>query len=238
VRLVFVELEKLRTVRSTWVLFACGVLLTLPLTVVALLQSTSLRTAPDDVLGLVVLPAVFAASIAVLASAREFEHRTIAVSFALEPRRERVIAAKAAAAALIGAAMAALAVAFSTGIAAVWLSSSGAPWPWTVGETAQGLAGAVLLVAIVAVGGTGFGALTRHVGIAITLLLGIYVALEGLLAGLLAVWRDYGPTAAAAVLTQPATGHAYPFAAALALASALAGLHLAAGVVVVRRCDV
>lgn len=237
-RAVVVELEKLRTVRSTWILFAIGVLLPLPFTILILWDARSLATVPEDVLGLMALPACLAACLGALACAREFEHRTIALAFTVEPRRERVIAAKAVAASLVGAAMASLAIAFSLGLTAVWLSASSAPWPWTAGETALGMVGGVGFAAVVAIAGTGFGAVTRHVGGAITLLFGVYVVVEAVLSSVLDFWHDYGPTAAAAVLLEPSRAHHYGFAVALLLVVGTACAYLAAGIAVVRRIDV
>lgn len=237
-RLVVVELEKLRTVRSSWILFACGVLIPLPFAVLVLVQSRSLAQGPEDVLGLVAFPAIFAACLGALNCAREFEHRTIALAFTLEPRRERVIAAKALAVAIVGIAMAMLACTFALSLAAIWLWSAGVPWPWTAGETAQGLLGAVGFVAAGSIAGTGFGALTRHVGGAITLLLGIYIVAEAILSNVLGVWRDYGPTAAAAALMEPSRPHPLAFVAAFVLVFAISLAYLAGGIGVVRRADV
>lgn len=237
-RLVIVELEKLRTVRSSWILFACGVLIPLPFAILVLLQGRSLAQGPEDVLGLVAFPAIFAACLGALNCAREFEHHTIALAFTLEPRRERVIVAKALAVGLIGGAMASLACAFSLSLVAIWLWSAGVPWPWTAGETAQGMLGAVGFVVAGSIAGTGFGALTRHVGGAITLLLGVYIVAEAILTSVLNVWRDYGPTAAAAALMEPSKPHPLAFAAAFALVFALALGYLAGGIGVVRRADV
>ncbi len=238
VRPVVVELEKLRTVRSTWLLFVAGVLLPLPFSILILLETRGLALAPEDILGLVALPAALGACLAVLACAREFEHRTIALAFTTEPRRERVIAAKATAAAIVSCAMALLALAVSLGLAAVWLSASSTPWPWTPGETVQGIFGALVFAALAAVAGTGFGAVTRHVGGAITALFCVFVVIEGMLISIVSFWHDHGPTAAIAVLVEPGRAHTYSFPVALALVVALAGAYLAAGIAVVRRIDV
>lgn len=237
-RLVLVELEKLRTVRSAWVLFAAGVLLPLPIAIVALTQAGDFASSPQDVLDLVVLPVVIAAALAALACAREFEQRTITVAFMLEPRRERVIAAKAAAAAIVAIAMAALFCAVTLGVAAVWISSSGGSWAWSGGQTAGGIAGALTVTAAGAVAGTGFGGVARHAAGAIALLIGVYFVVEGLLAERFGVWHDYGVAAAAAALTEPANGHAYTFLGGLLVIAVSSLVYLAIGVGVVRRADV
>lgn len=237
-RLVLVELEKLRTVRSAWLLFAAGVLLPLPIALVALTQAGDFASSPQDVVDLVALPVVVAASLAALACAREFEQRTIAATFMLEPRRERVIAAKAVAAALVAVAMAALFCAVTLGATAVWISSAGGTWAWSGGQTAGAIAGALAVTAAGAVAGTGFGAFTRHAGGAFALLIGVYFVVEGLLADRFDVWHDYGVAAAATALTEPANGHAYTFLAGLLVLGASSLLYLAVGIAVVRRADV
>lgn len=237
-KLVLVELEKLRTVRGTWLLLAFAVLSPLPLTIVMLTQTDALERAPQDAMGLLLITATLAAALGATACAREFEQRTITTSFTLEPRRERVIGAKAAAIALVGGAAAALASAFVLSITAIWLSSSGEPWPWTAGETAQTLVGAVAIVSALAVAGTGFGGMTRHVGAAVTLLLIVYFVVEGLLVDRFGVWRDFGPTAAGSALIEPLNDHALGYLGALVVVWGFALAYLLAGIAIVRRADV
>lgn len=236
--LVLVELEKLRTVRGTWLLLALAVLGPIPLAIVILTQSQSLADAPEDVLGLVAIPGMLCSALGASACAHEFEHRTITTAFTLEPRRERIIAAKAVAAALVACAATVLFCAFAFSLTAIWISASGEPWPWTAGETLLGAVGGVAFVATVSVAGTGFGGITRHVGAAITLLVLVYLVLEGVLTTRLQVWDDYGVTAAATALVEPTGAHTLGFLPALGVMTGAALLYLLAGIAVVRRSDV
>ncbi len=236
--LVLVELEKLRTVRSAWLLFAAGVLLPLPIVIVMLAQADSYELIAQNVIDLAALPAAVAGVLSATACAREFEHRTITVAFMTEPRRERVIAAKAVAAAIVALAMATLFCALCLGLAAVWISSAGADWPWSGHETLWGAGGTIALTTCIAVAGTGFGALVRHVGGAITLMSVIYLAIEGVLTARVPAYRDWGLTSAADTLVEPTFTHHYAFAAAMAVVLGLSLAYLALGIAAVRRADV
>lgn len=237
-RLVLVELEKLRTVRSTWLLVGLAIFSPLPIALLALIYSQRLEGLPTDVLGLVALPAALVASLGAIACAREFEHRTITTSFTLEPRRERIIVAKAAATAIVGIAVAVLATALALSLTAIWLSASDVAWPWTAGQTAGGFLGAVAVVIAAAVLGTAFGGIARHVGAAITLLTCIFIVAESILAARLPAYRDYGYAASAIALVEPGRSHAYGFLPALGVLWGATLAYLALGIEVVRRSDV
>ena len=237
-RLVLVELEKLRTVRSAWLLFAAGVLLPLPIVIAILIVSDAWREVPQNVVDLAALPAATAAILAATACAREFEHRTITVAFMSEPRRERVIVAKAVAAAVVALAMATLFCALSFGVAAVRLSSAGHDWPWSGTQTLSALGGTIALTTLIAIAGTGFGAIVRHVGGAITLLAVMYLAVEGVLTARWGIYRDWGLTSAANTLVEPTFQHTYAFPAAMAVMLGVSLAYLALGIAAVRRADV
>lgn len=236
--LVLVELEKLRTVRSTWLLFAAGALLPLPIAIVALAQVSDPATTTQDMVNLAAVPALVAGALAAVACAREFEHRTITVAFMLEPRRERVIVAKALAAMIVGVAMAALCAALTLGTTAIWISADGGAWQWSGGATAKAICGLLVISAVSAVAGTAFGAITRHVGGAITLLIAVNFVVEGVLAERFDVWRDYGLDAAGDALLEPAPAHAYGFPAGAAVMIGVGLVYLALGIAAVRRADV
>lgn len=236
--LLLVELEKLRTVRSTWLLLLVAVLGPLPITVVILMQTDTLARAPQDVLGVGILTALLTASLGASACAREFELRTITTSFTLEPRRERIVVAKAVAVAIVGVAAAVLCIAFVLGLTAIWLSTSDLPWPWTAGETLSAIAGSLVCVAGLSVAGAGFGAITRHVGSAITLFVLVFFVLEAVLGERLGVWADYGFAAAVAAVTEPGVSHALSYPAGLAVVVGLSLTVFGFGIAVVRRVDV
>jgi len=110
-----------------------------------------------------------AAVVAVLATAGEFQHRTLAGTLLQEPRRGRVLAAKAAAAAAYGAGLAALGAAAATAAGAVAVRLSGAPA--TAGDLVLDVPGSLLLCALWAVAAVGLGALVRNGTVALVTLL-------------------------------------------------------------------
>lgn len=113
IRLVHAELIKLRTVRSTPGTVVAG------LAVAGLLGAANAAVAIDtgtpalgsasfveDVVAVSAVPAVLALVLGVLLSAGEHQHGTITTTFLATPDRQRVATAKAAAAAIAGAALA------------------------------------------------------------------------------------------------------------------------------------
>ncbi|MDO8186585.1 ABC transporter permease [Conexibacter sp. JD483] len=236
--LLLVELEKLRTIRSAWLLFAAGVLMPLPIVIAMLIGTSDYGPVAQNVIDLAVLPAAIAGVLAVTACAREFEHRTITVALMTEPRRERVIVAKAGAAAIVSLAMATLFCALCLGVAAVWISSAGGVWPWTGHQTLEGAGGTIALTALIAVAGTGFGALVRHVGGAITLMAVMYLVVEGVLVARVPAYHDWGLTAAANSVIEPTLPHTYAFSAGMAILLGSSLAYLALGIAAVRRADV
>src|SRR5262249_23644278 len=124
------------------------------------------------------------------------------------------------------------------GLTAVWLSYSDTPWPWSGLETVQGIGGSLAFSASMTVAGTGFGGVVRHVGAAITALLGILFALGAAVGALIPFWRDYGMDEIGSTLLEPTTPHTYSFTVALLLLAAVTLVVLLAGIAFVRRADV
>jgi hypothetical protein len=118
------------------------------------------------------LSALVLVSLGVLSTAGEWTHGTVQTTYLLEPRRGRVLAAKATAVALMGGVVAAVAVALSSGVLAVMEPS--ASW-----------SGAGRAVAMVAVAGAVFALIGAGVGAAVGntpgALTGIYLLDLGLL---------------------------------------------------------
>jgi hypothetical protein len=107
-RLVQVELLKLRTVRTTYGLLAAGSLLT------ALIAGAEASKAGSNLTSASTLSAVvtatgwamlFAAVMGVISASGEFRHSTATFTYLACPRRGRVLAAKAVAAAPLGSAL-------------------------------------------------------------------------------------------------------------------------------------
>jgi len=130
----------------------------------------------DNVLGPLVVTGMLSAlvlvSLGVLSTAGEWSHGTVQTTFLLEPRRGRVMAAKAAAVALMGAAVAAVAA----GISALVLVAMEPSASWAGGGRA---------ILMVAVGGAVFALIGAGVGAAVGntpgALTGIYLLDLGLL---------------------------------------------------------
>jgi len=157
---------------------------------------------------------------AVLASAGEFQHRTIRTTLLAAPRRGRVLAAKSAVAAayggllvLLGTAAAVAAGLITAAGSGVWFTGSGVSWAH--------LAGTVAVGAVFAVLATGLGVITRSTAIAVgTVPLGRFVG-EGILPALLrhdGVTR-WTPNGTAGALNGIGDHPLAPWAAALWLSS-------------------
>jgi ABC-2 type transport system permease protein len=107
--LVRSELLLLRTTRSTWVLLAAGLILTLAWAAAVLGNVGGIGAATPgsaqmraDLLGAIGIGLYPVLLLGVLTVTGEFHHRTVTTTFLLAPHRWRVLAAKAAAAALAG----------------------------------------------------------------------------------------------------------------------------------------
>ena len=109
--------------------------------------------------------AMFMPILAILAVTSEFSQRTLAVTFALEPRRGRVVAAKIAAALTMTAVLVvvALVVAATTVLLAAAMRGETAVWDVDGGV----LVGALVTLVLVVLQGTAFGLLLRSTPLAI-----------------------------------------------------------------------
>ena len=166
------ELLKLRTLRSTWAVGAVAVALSgtigVAVTHVADASAPGLRDlvlAPAQPLHFLVV------LLAVVAAAGEFQHHTVRTTLLAAPRRGRVLAAKAAVSAVVGAAvsLAGSAVAVAAGLAS--MSFAGDPLPGPSLRALGALVGVAALGAVWAVVGTGLGVLTRSTAAAVTAVL-------------------------------------------------------------------
>jgi ABC-2 type transport system permease protein len=130
----------------------------------------------DDVLGPLVVTGLLSAlvllSLGALVTAGEWSSGSIQTTYLLEPRRGRVMVAKAAAVALMGAVIAVVA----SGLSVLVLLAIEPSWPW------DGVGRAILMVALAgaafALIGAGFGAAVGNTAGALT---GIYLLNLGVL---------------------------------------------------------
>jgi ABC-type transport system involved in multi-copper enzyme maturation permease subunit len=237
--LIRAELDKLATLRSTWVVLAVSVVLSPGIAAVVLGTSSGLRGAVSqigaDAFG---LSGVAAGMLCAVAFASEYQDRTIATTFALVPARGRVVVAKAAAAAIVGAVVAVIVTVLSYALAAIWLAGAGVAFPMGAGSLLQAGAGMVVVGVATAVGGVGIGGLSQSPAVAGTVMGLVWFGISNLLASFVTFFRNYGIPAAATALTQPNGHHHYGFSGALAVMAALAAVLLLAGLRRVEIADI
>ncbi len=185
--LLATEALKLRTLRTTWILAALAVAVSAAIGVVAV-RITIGAHEPLRVAALAGTPAqamwFLAIVSAVLASAGEFQHRTIRTTLLASPRRSRVLVAKSAVAAAYGGLLVLLGTAAAVVAGLITAAGSGASFTQT-GLSWAHLAGTIAVGAAFAVLATGLGVLTRSTAVAIgAVLLWRFVG-EGVLPALL-----------------------------------------------------
>jgi ABC-2 type transport system permease protein len=244
-RLVHAELLKLRTTRTAVVvlaLAAVGTAALVPLVLLLAGRPGQPALGADALRQLVLVPAqpltLAALVLGILGLAGEFRHGTATSTFLVTPARGRVVAAKLAAAALTGLAMALLSSAAVLAVGLPWLRAKGIEVAMAdpgLAARVAGLAGAVALFAVL---GVGLAALLRNqVAAVIVGLLWWTQMIEQLLVGVL---REPGlerwlPMGAASALTRPGGGGLPMWAGALVVAAYGLVLALAGGRLVVRR---
>ncbi|TFV62072.1 UNVERIFIED_ORG: hypothetical protein E4P37_17935 [Bacillus sp. AZ43] len=169
--LVGLEMRKSLSTRSGKALAVAGMLMA-PLATAAIgAASTERLPVADGPLGIMgLLTAYLLISLGVLSTAGEWSHRTVQTTFLLVPHRGRVLAAKVAAVAQLGAAVAAVSTALTAGALAV--VESGMSWDGAV----RAMGAAVVGGAAFAVIGAGVGAALANTPAALT---GLYLLLLG-----------------------------------------------------------
>jgi ABC-2 type transport system permease protein len=175
--------------------------------------------------------------VAVLATAGEFQHGTLAATLLQVPRRGGVLAAKAVVAAAYGAVLAALgaAVAMLTGAVAILLSGGQV----TVGSgLVRGIAGGLVLAGLWAVLAVGLGALVRSSTVALVAVLVWKFVVEELIPIVTRTqevqpWLPSG--AADAVLSGDNASGLSPAVGGLVFAGYTAAIVLAGALVFIRR---
>jgi len=245
IRLVHAELLKLWTTRTVRILLALAAAGTAALTVLIL----SLAGRPgqpalgDDALpGLVTAPngplTLAALLLGILGMAGEFRHGTATPTFLVTPARGRVVAAKLAAAAVAGLAMALAAAVVVLAVALPWLSAKGVDAPLADAGLAARVGGLAAVVALHAVLGTGLGAVLRNQFAAVVAGLLLWQGtVEDLVVGVLGRpgLGRWLPSGAAAALTSPGDATLAMWAGALVLAAYGLALAVAGGRLVVAR---
>ena len=244
-RLIRAELLKLRTTRTARTLLVLAAAGTAALVALVLLLAgrpgqPALGT--DALRQLVLVPAqpltLAALVLGILGMTGELRHGTATSTFLVTPVRGRVVAAKLAAAAGTGLAMALVASAAVFAVALPWLRAKGIEATVADGGVLARVAGLAAAVALYAVLGVGLGAVVRNQVAALVVgLLWWSQGVERILAGVLAQpglerWLPVGATSA---LTAPGDGTLPMWAGGLVLAVYGLVLALLGGRLVARR---
>ena len=237
--LLSTETLKLATLRMTWIVAALAVAVSATIGFAAVristdagepLRLTDLATAPAQAMWFLAIVS------AVLASAGEFQHRTIRTTLLAAPHRGRVLAAKSAVAGAYGGLLVLLGTAAAVVAGVVTAAGSGASL--TAGGAAWGhLAGTVAVGALFAVLATGLGVLTRSTAAAIAAILLWRFVGEGILP---AVLHNDGltrwtPNGAAGALVGLGAHPLAPAAAGLLLTGYTAAISAVAAALFLRR---
>jgi len=223
---VWLEIRKSLSTRSGLALAGASVLLApAAMAIAAGASSEPLGNVTGPLVVTGMLTALVLLSLGVLSTAGEWSHGTVQTTYLLSPRRSRVMAAKAAAVALLGAALAGIAAALGSGVLALMEPSAS----WAGGGRA------VLMIAtagaVFALIGSGVGAALGNTPAALT---GIYL----LNLGVLPLLQMFKPALADridpgnAVLDLAQASHQ---AQSVTILAVWVGVALAAGVVMTRR---
>jgi len=170
---VGLEVRKSLSTRSGLALAGAAVLIApAAMAVAAGASSEPLHSVTGPIVVTGMLSALVLISLGVLATAGEWSHGSVQTTYLLEPRRARVLAAKAVAVALMGAVFAVVAAALAAGVLALFEPSAS----WTGGGRA---------IAMIAVAGAAFSLIGAGIGAALGntpgALTGIYLVNLGVL---------------------------------------------------------
>ena len=179
IRLIHIELLKLRTVRLTYGLLAAAAGLTVLDAALIAGQSGSGKLAPlytatglRGSISTIGFALLMSWVLGVTVSSGEFRHRTATLTYLAEPRRTRVLAAKAVAAGAVGAVFGAIGVALTTGVSLAFVAGHGYPVALAGTTIARYAIGAVIGSALIAALGVALGSLIRaQLGAVVAILL-------------------------------------------------------------------
>lgn len=216
-RLICTELLKLATMRLTWGLLAIAAALS---ALFALLENNQagasgsgvppistaegLRTV-TTVTGFAML---FAAVLGSIVANGEFRHSTATLTYLATPKRARVLAAKAVAAASFGSLFGFVAGIIATGVGLIFAAAHGYHVALSTITLVGHVAGAVLGACLLAALGVGIGSLVRS---QLATVIGIFVwaiIVESVIGGLYTQVRPYLPYTAATTLAGAKLGNA------------------------------
>ena len=182
--------------------------------------------------------ALFGGLLGALSVTGEFRHGTIRPVLLLEPRRWRVLRAKAVAAMGVGAGFGLVAAGVSAGVGASALSARGVAVGVSAGELARIAVGAVIAGALWAALGVGIGALVRGQVAAIAGLCVWLLFVENLLVAFVPAVGRFGPGAAGGAVAGIDADTLLGLGAGVAVLVVYAAVALAAGGLALTRRDV
>ena len=242
IRLIRVELLKLRTTRLTYGLLATAAVLTAVFAVIEAARAAGNGIGPmSTASGLVavitagVWSLVLATVMGVTVSSGEFRHSTATLTYLGTPRRGRVLTAKAVAGACAGVVFGLVGYVIALGVGLVFVAARG--YHVAIGDATlvrYGL-GHIVAAGLLAAVGVGLGSLIRSQLAGVISVFVWTIVIESVLGGLFTSIRPYLPYTAASTLSgAPLGGSAFgpahdlaggsplPFAAAAALVAGLA----------------
>lgn len=239
---ILAELLKIRSTRITLglVLGMVALIVLFSLLTGLLTKAPNLLT-PEDQRGLLdtgSLAGLFSALAGVMLITGEYRHGTIRPTFLFDPRRSRVLAAKAAAAFLAGTALGLVGVALGFGIGALALHARGIPFALSGGQAALVAGGGVAAVALWGAIGAAVGAIIRSQVGTIIALLAWGLIVDSLLFAFVPSVGRYSPNHAENALEGLTTKHLLPAAAGGAVLLAWAVALTIAGIATTARRDV
>ena len=236
IRLIGIELLKVRTTRTGFGLLAGEVALTALDAILRASRAGSGKLAPlntaaglTNVLTLTGFALLMAALLGATMSSGEFRHATATLTYLAYPNRTQVLIAKTLAAAIAGLAFGVIGAAISTGVGLTFVAAHGYPVALAANTITGYALGAVLGAALLAAVGAALGSLIRS---QLAVVVGILVwalFVESIVGGLFNSLGPYLPFTAATTLagaklggggfgyTGSSAATALPFAAATAL---------------------
>ncbi|HEY2506616.1 MAG TPA: ABC transporter permease subunit [Streptosporangiaceae bacterium] len=247
-RLVRIELLKLRTTRLGYGLLATAAGLTVLFSILEASRAGSngkyapppLDTAAglNNVITGGIWALIFAALLGVTISSGEFRHGTATTTYLAVPHRDRVLTAKAIAAALAGAAFGLVGYLVATGVGLGFLGADGDKVPLGAATLTRYAFGHILAGALMAAIGVAIGSLVRSQLAGVIGVLVWSVVVESILGGLFSAVQPYLPYTAATTLAGSTLGDAafgpahgattaataLPFAAATGLLAGIAAV--------------
>ncbi len=199
------EWIKLRTARSNLVLLILSAAVPVAFTILITATVKSSDVEDQDRFSLLLAGATIGylliGVLGVLIIGQEFRHNTIRVTFTAEPRRARVLAAKALVVTATGLVVGLIATVFSYAIGNAIMTSRGLDVTLQGSTQARAIVGSVVLFALYGIVGLGVGSIIRATAGAITLVVVWPVIVESIIKGFLPKIGKWLPFNAGSQLT-------------------------------------